>query len=152
MIPIPAFSNLGKCVLFGKTDRVKSLIWEQSARSTKVQNPNSCDKKMFCKNVSAHCQEEGCIRKYIPQGPCDFSRAGILHTKAGDQGPRGAIFLPEENLKFRGGCISRLEAVYGHSLSISWEVLILWCDNRWHQSVFHQLFARGCVHDIRPRE
>ena len=27
---------------------------------------------------------------------------------------------------------SRLEAVYGHSFRSSREVLILWCDNRWH--------------------
>ena len=32
--------------------------------------------------VSVHCQEEGCIGKYIPRGPRDFPRAGILHPEA----------------------------------------------------------------------
>ena len=32
--------------------------------------------------VSVHCQEEGCIGKYIPRGPGDFPRAGILHPEA----------------------------------------------------------------------
>ena len=62
------------------------------------------------------------------------------------------------------------QRVYGHSLSITRGVLILWCDNRWrwHQSVFRQVLAktfnlwfqsgalpmfsaRGCVPDISPR-
>merc|ERR1711954_409662 len=33
-------------------------------------------------NVSVHCREEGCIGKYIPRGPRDFPRAGILHPEA----------------------------------------------------------------------
>ena len=32
--------------------------------------------------VSVHCREEGCIGKYIPRGPRDFPRAGILHPEA----------------------------------------------------------------------
>ena len=32
--------------------------------------------------VSVHCREEGCIGKYIPRGPRDFPRTGILHPKA----------------------------------------------------------------------
>ena len=32
--------------------------------------------------VSVHCREEGCIGKYIPRGPRDFLRAGILHPEA----------------------------------------------------------------------
>ena len=55
--------------------------------------------------VSVHCREEGCIGKYIPRGPREISRA------------EGGVF-PNA---------SRLEAVYVHSLSISREVLILWC-------------------------
>ena len=52
------------------------------------------------------------------------------------QGPRGAKSPSEGNLEGRGGVFSnasRLEAVYGHSFSISREVLILWCDNRWRE-------------------
>ena len=32
--------------------------------------------------VYVHCREEGCIGKYIPRGPRDFPRAGILHPEA----------------------------------------------------------------------
>ena len=32
--------------------------------------------------VSVHYREEGCIGKYIPRGPRDFPRAGILHPGA----------------------------------------------------------------------
>ena len=32
--------------------------------------------------VSVHCQEEGCIGKYIPRGPKDFPRAKGCKSKA----------------------------------------------------------------------
>ena len=75
--------------------------------------------------VSVHCREEGCIGKYIPRGPRDFPRAGILHPEAREIS-RGRS--PRE--------ISRAEAVYVHFLSISREVLILWC-------VFHLKLERS---------
>ena len=36
--------------------------------------------------VSVHCREEGCIGKYIPRGPRNFPRAGILHPEAREIG------------------------------------------------------------------
>ena len=32
--------------------------------------------------MDVHCLESGCIGKYIPLGPRDFPRAGILHPSA----------------------------------------------------------------------
>ena len=63
--------------------------------------------------VSVHCREEECIKKYIPWGPRDFPRAGILHPEAREtargqsRGPRGAKSPPEGNLEGWGGCISQ---------------------------------------------
>ena len=49
--------------------------------------------------VYVHCREEGCIGKYIPRGPRDFPRAGILHPEAQE--------IAEGNLegRFEGLCI-----------------------------------------------
>ena len=49
-----------------------------------ICNVCSCLYLLTCKLiiVSVHCQEEGCIGKYIPRGPRDFPRAGILHPEA----------------------------------------------------------------------
>ena len=87
-------------------------------------------------NVSVHGREEGCIGKYIPRGPRDFPRAWILHPEAREIS-RGRS--PREISRAEGDVFpnaSRLEAVYVHSLSISREVLILWC-------VFHLKLERS---------
>ena len=79
--------------------------------------------------MDVHCLESGCIGKYIPLGPRDFPRAGILPPSAldlsglGVQNPRPREISRAEGNVFPNA--SRLEAVYVHSLSISREVLIL---------------------------
>ena len=79
----------------------------------------------------------GIVRFSIVLYPYTAERRDVLentHPEAreiarGVQNPR-----PREISRVEGGVFSnapRLEAVYGHSFSISREVLILWCDNRW---------------------
>ena len=92
-----------------------SALW---GRSFKLQMTNTPQNQYFPANaerMDVHCLESGCIGKYIPLGPRDFPRAGILH--------------PSGNLLGLGGCISQyippLGSVRIHSLIISREVLIL---------------------------
>ena len=95
--------------------------------------PKYCQNwNIYQNTVSVHCREEGCIGKYIPRGPRDFPRAWILHPEAREIS-RGRS--PREISRAEGGVFpnaSRLEAVYVHSLSISREVLILWCVFIWN--------------------
>ena len=90
-----------------------------------LENLNKRTCFFFTDIVYVHCREEGCIGKYIPRRPRDFPRAGILHPEAREIA-RGRSLR----------AISRAEAVYVHSLSISREVLILWC-------VFHLKLQRS---------
>ena len=73
---------------------------------------------------------------FAPRGPRDFPRAkpeGNLEGR-GVQNPRPREISRAEGDVFPNA--SRLEAVYVHSLSISREVLILWC-------VFHLKLERS---------
>ena len=56
-----------------------SLLKSASTALTLILSNLSC---LQGKIVSVHCREEGCIGKYIPRGPRDFPRAGILHPEA----------------------------------------------------------------------
>ena len=47
-----------------------------------ICNKNNVYTSVMQNIVSVHCREEGCIGKYIPRGPRDFPRAGILHPEA----------------------------------------------------------------------
>ena len=54
-------------------------------RSFKFQMKNTPQNQYFPANaerMDVHCLESGCIGKYIPLGPRDFPRAGILHPSA----------------------------------------------------------------------
>ena len=54
-------------------------------RSFKFQMKNTPQNQYFPANaerMDVHCLESGCIGKYIPLGPWDFPRAGILHPSA----------------------------------------------------------------------
>ena len=75
--------------------------------------------------MSVHCLESGW--KIHPPRPSRLPSGNL--SGLGVQNP-----CPREISRAEGGVFSnasRLEAVYGHSFSISREVLILWCDNRW---------------------
>ena len=81
-----------------------------------VSNENTPQNQYFPANaerMDVHCLESGCIGKYIPLGPWDFPRAGILHPSALEialgqsLGPRGAKSTPLGNLSGLGGCISQ---------------------------------------------
>ena len=66
-------------------------------RSFKFQMKNTPQNQYFPANaerMDVHCLESGCIGKYIPLGPWDFPRAGILHPSAlgKSRGPRGVYF------------------------------------------------------------
>ena len=85
-------------------------------RSFKFQMKNTPQNQYFPANaerMDVHCLESGCIGKYIPLGPRDFPRAGILHPSALEialgqsLGPRGAKSPPLGNLLGLGGCIFR---------------------------------------------
>ena len=59
-----------------------SALW---GRSFKLQMTNTPQNQYFPANaerMDVHCLESGCIGKYIPLGPRDFPRAGILHPSA----------------------------------------------------------------------
>ena len=83
---------------------------------------------MHGQDDGGHCDEDEhsgdvklqeCIRT-LPRGGMYWK----IHST------RPTRFPPKGNLEGRGGVFSnasRLEAVYGHSFSISREVLILWC-------------------------
>ena len=61
----------------------------------------SCDCQLTIElilHVSVHCPEEGCIGKYIPRGPRDFPRAGILHPKAWSRGPQFHLVSATNNV------------------------------------------------------
>ena len=62
---------------------------------------------VFVENIlSVHYRgEEGCIGKYIPRGPRDFLRAGILRPKARGQSTTNLVFSRSR---------SRLEIVQQH--------------------------------------
>ena len=83
-------------------------------RSFKFQMKNTPQNQYFPANaerMDVHCLESGCIGKYIPLGPWDFPRAGILHPSALEialgqsLGPRGAKSPLLGNLLGLGGCI-----------------------------------------------
>ena len=44
--------------------------------------------------MAVHCLEWGCIGKYIPQGPRDFSRAGIFDPEAREIPPGSQYITP----------------------------------------------------------
>ena len=80
----------------------------------------------------------------VVMSPYTAERSDVLGTWGNLSGLRIENPCPREISWSLGDVFtnaSRLEAVYSHSLSISREVLILWCDNRccWHQSVFQVL-------------
>ena len=86
-------------------------------------------------NVIIHCREKGCIGKYARRGSKDLPKQRFFNLEGrGVQNP-----CPREISRTEGDVFpnaSRLEAVYVHSLSISREVLILWC-------VFHLKLERS---------
>ena len=54
-------------------------------KSFKFQMKNTPQNQYFPANaerMDVHCLESGCIGKYIPLGPRDFPRAGILYPSA----------------------------------------------------------------------
>ena len=81
-------------------------------RSFKFQMKNTPQNQYFPANaerMDVHCLESGCIGKYIPLGPWDFPRAGILHPSALEISLGRGFCTPRPlgNLSGLGGCISQ---------------------------------------------
>ena len=100
----------------------KFVMWRYPVKCKADETGSKC-------NVSVHCQEEGCTRKFIPPGPRDFPGTEILHPSDREidlegrgvqnprpQGPRGMYFPMHPSPL----------TVYGHALSISREVIFFW--------------------------
>ena len=110
--------------------------------------------------ICKHCWEEGCIGKYIPRGPRDFPRAGILHPKAREiaqghsRGPRGSKSCPREISRPKGDGFpntSRNEAVYSHFLGgyALEEIQISTAETRISILPYQTLFVTGGWSNLR---
>ena len=114
---------------------MKGFVIRDCPYSTKTQEvmyPYTAERRDVLENTLPEAQEISQGRGFCTPRP---ERLPEGEARGQSRGPRGAKSPPEGNLEGRGGVFSnasRLEAVYGHSFSISREVLILWCDNRWH--------------------
>ena len=90
-------------------------------RSFKFPMKNIPQNQYFPANaerMDVHCLESGCIGKYIPLGPRDFPRAGILHPSALEI----ALGLRPREISRASGDVfpntSLLSAVYGYNISL----------------------------------
>ena len=53
--------------------------WRLEPNPARAQFASTDFALSYAERMDVHCLESGCIGKYIPLGPRDFPRAGILH-------------------------------------------------------------------------
>ena len=82
------------------SSNVVMSMWKTAAKMDKQEE----------KKVSEHCREEGCIVKYIPRGPRDFPRLGVLHPEAREtaRGSRDAKLRPSPGINLGPGAAKSL--------------------------------------------